>query len=512
MDASELFSISSRQPARMPPDIKELPPITRGRSSNFPDRVGSPSASPHQSRRKSAGCSMRTVKEERQQADAGFGDEGMSCRTSMDSDREAADFSKEDSRQTRPASSARHRTGRNQDFPVPHSGSSSRRSSCNAWVLTSSIWIDEYGAFVAWMCYTHSFLLYPSQVMRSVAHTFRVYSSGSSGPLLFLLHGAGHTSLSWACFTRLLREGSLPLRVFAYDARGHGATMCADNKTLSAEVLTEDGIAIVQYLFNRLVKEELSPSGTRQEASQESKRVEGATEEASKSQRDPDSLPSVILVGHSMGGAIATRMAASGRVPQLHGLMVLDVVEGTALAALPQMAAFVSRFPSLFTSCKEAVNWSIFAGLLCNKSSAAISIPSQLVKTTRGALPATHKGAEKGPPDEEVWTWRVDVMATEPYWEGWFRGMSQAFLASRCVKILICSSSDRLDKELMIAHMQGKFQVQIVSGSGHVIEVNEIATVAATELTRLRSSPVIGFIYRRASVQDWFGVDGIMIA
>lgn len=32
--------------------------------------------------------------------------------------------------------------------------------------------------------------------------------------------------------------------------------------------------------------------------------------------------------------------------------------------------------------------------------------------------------------------------------------MSQAFLSSRCVKILICSSSDRLDKELMIAHMQ----------------------------------------------------------
>lgn len=73
------------------------------------------------------------------------------------------------------------------------------------------------------------------------------------------------------------------------------------------------------------------------------------------------------------------------------------------MAALPQMAAFVSRFPSLFTSCKEAVNWSIFAGLLCNRSSAAISIPSQLVKTTRGALPASHKGADKGPPDEEVW-------------------------------------------------------------------------------------------------------------
>lgn len=140
MDASELFSISSRQPARMPPDIKELPPITRGRSSNYPDRVGSPSVSPHQSRRKSAGCSMRTVKEERQQADAGLREEGIACRINLDSERDAADGHRENSRQPRPASSARHRTGRNQDLQAPHSGSSSRRSSCNAWVLTASVW------------------------------------------------------------------------------------------------------------------------------------------------------------------------------------------------------------------------------------------------------------------------------------------------------------------------------------------------------------------------------------
>ncbi|CDI86633.1 protein phosphatase methylesterase 1, putative [Eimeria praecox] len=477
MDASELFSISSRQPARMPPDIKELPPITRGRSSNLPDRVGSPSASPHQSRRKSAGCSMRTVKEERQQADAGLSAEGITCRNSQDSDREIADGPKEDLRQHRPHSSARHRSGRNHEPAAPHSGSSSRRSSCNASCGPLPTW-DEF--------FEKREDIRPSDGK----DTFRVYSSGSSGPLLFLLHGAGHTALSWACFTRLLRDGPLPLRVFAYDARGHGATTCADSKTLSAEILTEDGIAIVQYIFNRMVREELSPDGDQQEEpAQECTATDESAKGGSKWHGDADSLPSVILVGHSMGGAIATRMAASGRVPQLHGLMVLDVVEGTALAALPQMAAFVSRFPSLFTSCKEAVNWSIFAGLLCNKSSAAISIPSQLVKTTRGALPASHKGAEKGPPDEEVWTWRVDVMATEPYWEGWFRGMSQAFLSSRCVKILICSSSDRLDKELMIAHMQGKFQVQIVSGSGHVIEEDqpaELCRVVQTFITRYR--------------------------
>lgn len=32
-------------------------------------------------------------------------------------------------------------------------------------------------------------------------YTFRIYSSGSHGPVLMLLHGGGHSALSWAVFT-----------------------------------------------------------------------------------------------------------------------------------------------------------------------------------------------------------------------------------------------------------------------------------------------------------------------
>ncbi|KAL8273736.1 hypothetical protein Esti_002336 [Eimeria stiedai] len=476
MDASDLFSISSRQPARMPPDIKELPQISRGGSGELPNRSGSPSGSPDQSRRRSAGCPMRTVKEERQQTEPELTPDGVAVGLQAESDHEVPGCLCGALRQELSMPSVEERSGRHREVHEPQS-SSSRRSSCNASCGPLPTW-DEFFEKCE-----------DIKPLPDSSDTFRVYSSGSSGPLLFLLHGAGHTALSWACFTRLLRDGSPPLRVFAFDARGHGATQCADSTTLTADVLTEDGIAVVQYLLERLLKE--APSSLQPQGEQQGHMSAEITQGKNELTPSPDSdkLPSVILVGHSMGGAIATRMAASGRIPQLHGLMVLDVVEGTALAALPQMAAFVSRFPSLFTSCKEAVNWSIFAGLLCNRNSAAISIPSQLVKTTRGALPAGSKGADKGPPEEEVWTWRVDLMATEPYWEGWFRGMSQAFLSSRCVKILICSSSDRLDKELMIAHMQGKFQVQIVSGSGHVIEEDqpaELCRVVQTFVTRYR--------------------------
>ena len=32
-------------------------------------------------------------------------------------------------------------------------------------------------------------------------HTFRIYCSGSHGPVLLLLHGGGHSAISWAVFT-----------------------------------------------------------------------------------------------------------------------------------------------------------------------------------------------------------------------------------------------------------------------------------------------------------------------
>lgn len=46
------------------------------------------------------------------------------------------------------------------------------------------------------------------------------------------------------------------------------------------------------------------------------------------------SRPSMLLVGHSMGGALATWAAASGRMEGIAGLVVIDVVEGTALGEI----------------------------------------------------------------------------------------------------------------------------------------------------------------------------------
>jgi pimeloyl-ACP methyl ester carboxylesterase len=44
----------------------------------------------------------------------------------------------------------------------------------------------------------------------------------------------------------------------------------------------------------------------------------------------PDRVPT-LLVGHSMGGALAVRAAATKAIAGLDGVVVIDVVEGTAM-------------------------------------------------------------------------------------------------------------------------------------------------------------------------------------
>ena len=51
--------------------------------------------------------------------------------------------------------------------------------------------------------------------------TFRVYTRGTEGPLLLLLHGGGFSALSWACFSTCVTS-LVKCRCAAIDLRGHG--------------------------------------------------------------------------------------------------------------------------------------------------------------------------------------------------------------------------------------------------------------------------------------------------
>lgn len=58
-----------------------------------------------------------------------------------------------------------------------------------------------------------------------------------------------------------------------------------------------------------------------------------------------------------MGGAIAVHTAAQGLIPSLSGLVVIDVVEGTALEALSSMQSFLRGRPKVFSSLEHAIEW-----------------------------------------------------------------------------------------------------------------------------------------------------------
>jgi len=80
-----------------------------------------------------------------------------------------------------------------------------------------------------------------------------------------------------------------------------------------------------------------------------------------------------------------------------------------------------------------------------NRDTAAITIPPLLKVKEDGS-----------------YIWRTDLAATEQHWLNWFQGLSSSFLRTKCSKLLILAGTDRLDKDLMIGQMQGKFRCEII--------------------------------------------------
>ena len=74
---------------------------------------------------------------------------------------------------------------------------------------------------------------------------------------------------------------------------------------------------------------------------------------------------SLIICGHSMGGAIATKLvqvishdhSLQDLYKKIKSLFIIDVVEGTALDALPLMEQIVKMRPQSFDSLVEVVKY-----------------------------------------------------------------------------------------------------------------------------------------------------------
>ncbi|KAJ8882960.1 hypothetical protein PR048_014799 [Dryococelus australis] len=283
----------------------------------------------------------------------------------------------------------------------------------------------------------HKYFEESQDVAVNEADSFRIYKSGSSGPVLVLLHGGGFSALTWALFSASVTT-MVECRVLAIDLRGHGDTVTSNDTDLSAETMARDVGAIVEAVYQ-------------------------------------SDLPPIVLIGHSMGGAIAVHTASAELIPSLIGLAVIDVVEGTAMDALASMQSFLHSRPSHFRSLEYAIEWCLKSSQVRNLESAKVSVPGQLKKYTDNAQVA------------RKYTWRIDLAQTEQHWPGWFRGLSNLFLGCSVPKMLLLAGVDRLDRDLTVGQMQGKFQMQVLPQCGHAVHEDvpdKVAEVVASFLVR----------------------------
>lgn len=246
-----------------------------------------------------------------------------------------------------------------------------------------------------------------------ITHHAYLTSPGDKGPLFVMHHGAGSSGLSFAVVGSEIRKRLPSAGILSLDARGHGSTVTPADSPLDLrlETLRTDLLSAIQQ---------------------------------TQAQMGWKELPPIVLVGHSLGGAVVTDLAKSHALgTSLLGYAVLDVVEGSAMDALQSMTTYLSTRPTGFASVQAGIDWHIRSRTLRNSISARTSVPALLTQ-------------DQTPGDSRPWKWRTNLAATEPFWSDWFVGLSKKFLEAKGGKLLILAGTDRLDKELTIGQMQGE--------------------------------------------------------
>ena len=279
-------------------------------------------------------------------------------------------------------------------------------------------------------------------------NTLPIYISGEQGPNLICLHGAGHSGLSFAPLALVNKN----YRIISFDFRGHGFNTQQPHNDLSEKTLINDTIEVLNHVHEKYPDENL------------------------------------VLIGHSMGGSIATKTCCTilreeekykELYKKMQGLMVIDVVEGTAMDALPYMENIVNNRPERFNSIQKGIEYMYKSGTIKNIDSARISVPPLLKEETN------NKGVK-------TYVFKTNLMESKPFWNEWFIGLTKAFLSCNIPKTLMLAGIERMDKDLTIAQMQGKYKLSILRGVGHIMHEDkpeEVMKVIKDFITTFRITP-----------------------
>jgi protein phosphatase methylesterase 1 len=261
--------------------------------------------------------------------------------------------------------------------------------------------------------------------------TFNYYSiDASSQYVIIAIHGAGHSALSFSLLGNILKGA---LRFYAIDLKCHGDTPGDPTKDLGIDSLTADVAGFCQAI------------------------------------RPPNTY--LVLLGHSLGGCIAARVALEVKCS---AVIVVDTIEVSSIQSLPQMKQLLLTRPKVFGSSQEAIRYISMCGEMHNMESAAVSAGGRFKPIEDGRL-----------------TWKVDFMACEHEWKGWFLGFAETFLKGNNYRIVVLPDINRLDTPFTIAHMTGKFQLEIVLGTNHCVHEDKpkhIAAMLAKLVDRLSAS------------------------
>ncbi|KHN99952.1 Protein phosphatase methylesterase, eukaryotic [Metarhizium album ARSEF 1941] len=293
---------------------------------------------------------------------------------------------------------------------------------------------------IPWTAYFERQLYMQRGDAQGVVATFHAYltSPVDNGPLFVMHHGAGSSALSFAVVSSEIRKRLPSAGILAIDCRGHGSTVSPDDTELDLRLAT-----LSADLFFMI--------------------------QSTKEQMGWHQMPQIMLVGHSLGGAVVTDLAFTAKLGTcLLGYAVLDVVEGSAMDALQSMQTYLSTRPSGFASIEMAIDWHIRSRTIRSSVSARTSVPALLKR---------EDSAEGSRP----WRWRTNLATTQPFWEDWFVGLSKKFLEAKGGKLLLLAGTDRLDTELTIGQMQGKYALQVFPEAGHFIH-EDIAEKTAISL------------------------------
>lgn len=251
--------------------------------------------------------------------------------------------------------------------------------------------------------------------------------SNSKAPIFVCHHGAGSSSMTFCKLATSLTEtydvgknGESP-GLFVFDMRGHGNSTMPKIVDFSLGSLTKD--------FEFILKKFLSS-------------------------HNPQN--SIYLIGHSLGGSILTNYIIENPECEYNfkGLVMIDIVEETAVKSLIAMPQYIKNQPKSFPNYQRAIDWHVkHVRLINNTESAKISVPDLLMKTQRGIV------------------WKTNLEQTQPFWESWFTGLSENFVKcntkNKVAKLLILSGHETLDTNLIIGQMQGKYQLIVFNNSAH---------------------------------------------